>query len=512
METYEHSFEPLPAEQAQPEGRDGVRLLLALAVFIAAYLFVSLVPIRYAPLGFLLLTVCFYAATAVFALLRGGRLRAASVLAMVFGIGVAGYHFFRGGPNTGFFDLFPVFCISGLTYAYFVLTLFDSHSRMFGSRFLLDICKGIAFHFVSFGSIFRDVFKSGPKDKKRTSVVLGVIFGLVFAAVLLLIVGSLLSYDEHFTAMLPEFDIDDIAEIFGKLVLSVPISAVIYSIFDSSSMNKLPGVSSEASRSAISGAVSFVPALLITLPVAAVLVMYVMFFISQWAYYMSAFTHTLPSGYSAAEFAREGFFQLLVVACINAALIIGMRCFMKRVSKAAQTAGDVLSVMLSAATIVLIITAMSKLLLYIDLYDLTRDRLIAAIFLVFLALAFVFVILSVVIKKVKALPCILAAALILVFAYSVVNTDRMIAEYNVDSYLSGRHANIDVSYLADELELNATEQLIRLRDNAKDAKVVSEASEAIRKHGNSVDSDPTRWYRLSMPILNARRAIESAGK
>ena len=510
METFEPSLEPQPLEQTQPEGRDGVRLFLALAVFIAAYLFVSLVPIRYAPLGFLLLTVCFYAATVVFALLRGGRLRAASVLAMIFGLGIAGYHFIRGGANTGFFDLFPVFCISGLTYAYFVMTLFDAHSGLIGSRFLLDICKGVAFHFVSFGSIFRDVFKSGPKDKKRTSVVLGVIFGLVFAAVLLLIVGSLLSYDEHFTAMLPKLDIDDIAEIFGKLVLAIPISAIIYSIFDSSSKNKLPGISSEASRSAISGAVSFVPALLITLPVAAVLVMYVMFFISQWAYYMSAFTHTLPSGYSAAVFAREGFFQLLVVACINAALIIGMRCFMKRVSKAAQTAGDVLSVILSAATIALIITAMSKLLLYIDLYDLTQERLIAAIFLVFLALAFVFVILSVLIKKVKALPCILACALVLVFAYSVINTGRMVAEYNVDSYLSGRHENIDVSYLAEDLELNATEQLIRLRDNAKDAKVAAEASEAIAKHAAACRDKAIKWYQLSMPILNARRAVDNA--
>lgn len=478
-------------------------MAFAFCALIAAYLFVSLVPLSDNPLGYLILTAVFFGITIVFALITGGRFSLYSALAVVVGLAVSLFRMIHGNAF-----LFPAFLINALLYAYLVVSLYGNHSRSLGGRFLLDIAKGVAYMFISFGCFFKDLFK--PRgSKKNSAALLIVLAGVVAALVLLLIVGSLLSYDKNFAAMMPKIDLETISDFIIKLLFTVPVAAVIYSIYASSRERKLPSVSSEESFNRTASCIKVIPMIIIALPIAALLIMYVLFFISQWAYYMSAFTHALPEGYSAAEYAREGFFQLCAVACINAFLIVVLECFAKKSTKGMNTLSRVLSILLSLATLVLIATAISKMLLYIDLYDMTRDRLYVTVFLVFLALAFVIVILSVLFKKVKALPLIIGIAIIFLVVFSLVNTDRFIAKYNVDAYLSGKHSNIDIDYLEKELDLNAFPELIRLNENAVDPSTAQSSGSAVSRLADSVKNEKLAWYKIDIPYLNAKKMLKT---
>ncbi len=485
-------------------GRRGILSVYAVFLFIASYLFLSILPISTAPLGFLIISLSVYIITAVIARILGGRLCLTSIAAFVFGIGAAAFRFFHGtfGYELLTGELFPSFTLCGAAYVVYTLSLFNNHSRALNGSFLLDICKGIAYLFASFADMFRVLFGRGS-DKSRRSVLV-IVLGVIIAALLLIAVGSLLSYDEHFSSMLPHIDLESIPNYLVKAVVSVPLSAMLFSLLASSKKKLLPGLSSEPSREGIANSIRFVPSLLLAIPACAVLILYVMFFISQWGYYVSAFTHKLPAGYSAAEYARDGFFQLLAVACINAVLILALGCLAKKTGRGEARLSKIMSLLLCAATLVLIATAISKMLLYIDMYDLTRSRLIASGFLVFLAISFSIVILSVLIPKMKAMPFIVAAGLVIVFAYSVVNTDRMIADYNAEAYLSGRHANIDIAYLSDNLKVNALDALDRLYEEASDAETANKALKAAEGIRVDIGKKSVEWYEYDLPYLIAK--------
>ena len=488
------------------ERRRGLCIVAATAYLVLSYLFVSLVPINVAPLGFLVWTIATWSATAVFCLLNGGKLGFHSVCAALFCLAAALFRFIRGHVTA---DVFPVLLLCTLAYLYFVVTLFDNHSRSFGGGFLLDVIKGIAYPFISFHAFFVTLFKKS-EDKRRSKNIWMAVIGVAAAFIAVLIVAGLLSYDANFAKLLPKIEIDSVGEIVFKLGFAIPLAALIFGAGVSSLTKRLDKLSSRETVGSVGKKVKVIPALIVILPVFALLAVYVLFFISQFAYYVGAFTHNLPEGYSMAEYAREGFFQLCGVVCINGALLAVLRCFTKT-SAGGEALCRVLSFLLSLFTLILIATAVSKMLLYIESYDLTRLRLAVTVFLIFLAVAFTLTLLASVIKGFKAMPVIIVAGAVFIAVFALVNTNSLISKYNTEAYLGGRHETIDVEYLASDLGYSSLPELLKLRDNAPDAEIRSKAADGIRSISNRMNEDGNKWYNCSVPYLRAKKLLGGSG-
>ncbi|MBO4384518.1 MAG: DUF4173 domain-containing protein [Clostridia bacterium] len=482
--------------------REGIiGLVFALAMLAAAYLLVEIFPIMLNPLGSLILIVSIYAATTAAALLLGAKPDAFSFAALVLAVIGALYRMIHGYAD---FDLFPIIVIEALLYAYYSVTLFSNHSRSMGGGLLLDLVKGITYLFASFHEFFAAIFKPrGAKKRRHTGLL--VLGGVLITAAVVVAVAALLSYDSHFKALLPNIDLEDVFEIVFKIGCAIPIAAMLFGAVMSSLKRKFPKLSEAESVNRVGSKVKVVAPILVIMPIAALLIVYALFFISQWGYYVSAFTHTLPENYSAAEYAREGFFQLLAVTLINLVMIALAGCFMKETTKATGAIKRILMITLSAATLVLIATAVAKMLLYIDTYDLTRLRLFTTAFMVFLAVIFITVIISAIFKKVKVLPVVVAAAVLFFAAYSLVNTNRVIAKYNVDSYLSGKHDSIDVDYLRHDLGWSSAPELKRLAEEATGG-VKTRAEEAYRDMRSSIRH--VEWYEADIPYYEAKKTFE----
>lgn len=114
---------------------------------------------------------------------------------------------------------------------------------------------------------------------------------------------------------------------------------------------------------------------------------YVLFIAVQAKYLFGAFWGALPQGFSYAEYARQGFFELCRVAAINICILLAANVFSKnqmqenRLLRICNTAVSVL-------TLLLLATAASKMGLYILAYGLTVKRVLVSVFLVWLALVF----------------------------------------------------------------------------------------------------------------------------
>lgn len=158
----------------------------------------------------------------------------------------------------------------------------------------------------------------------------------------------------------------------------------------------------------------------------AVLAVYALFCAIQFVYLFAG--AGLPDGLTYSEYAREGFWQLVVVAGINLALF---GIFLQYTAKArwfsAMLAG------LLAETAMLLVSAIRRLWLYVDAYGLTWLRLISAWFIVFLAVVLVLCAIRMVKEK---LPLIAVCAMILLGWYTLLgyaNPDALIVRYNLAS-------------------------------------------------------------------------------
>ena len=117
---------------------------------------------------------------------------------------------------------------------------------------------------------------------------------------------------------------------------------------------------------------------------------YVLFIGLQARYLFSAFFGILPEAYTYAQYARQGFFELCVIALLNASFLTAMNGCAKTPRR--KNRGLLLeNGILGALTLLLLATAASKLGMYIVAYGFTVKRCISSVFLIWLFLVFILV-------------------------------------------------------------------------------------------------------------------------
>lgn len=117
---------------------------------------------------------------------------------------------------------------------------------------------------------------------------------------------------------------------------------------------------------------------------------YVLFIGLQARYLFSAFFGILPKAYTYAQYARQGFFELCVIALLNASFLTAMNGCTKTPRR--KNRGLILeNGILAVLTLLLLSTAASKLGMYIAAYGFTVKRCISSVFLIWLFLVFILV-------------------------------------------------------------------------------------------------------------------------
>jgi len=228
-------------------------------------------------------------------------------------------------------------------------------------------------------------------------------------------------------------------------------------------------------------------------PMIVLCLTYVVFLAAIGTSLVAAFRSHDGVAFAYADYARSGFFQLVVVAAINL-LALGIAwLFVRRgagsaYSGVARVVGGVLSLL----TLLLVATAISKMALYIGQSGLTRLRVYTMWFMVVMFIVFALVCVWHIRPFRAGTPVVLVvvgAMLVLMWA----NTDGLIASYNVDRYLSGATQKIDVDYLSQSLSVASVPALAHLRDGATDPAVSNAAASALDKLSTDQYSAARPW-------------------
>ena len=179
----------------------------------------------------------------------------------------------------------------------------------------------------------------------------------------------------------------------------------------------------------------------------------------------------LPKEYTYAEYAREGFFQLLAVCIINVIMVLFIKGFFRK-SKIL----NMLLTIISLCTYIMIASSCMRMIMYINVYHLTFLRILVLWALALLAVLLIGVIISIYSDKFPLFRYGVLLVSVLYIALSFSHTDRIIAHYNLSvmdtyseeeyddesqdySYLGGRNKETaDYEYLT-ELSTDAAVEI-----------------------------------------------------
>lgn len=338
----------------------------------------------------------------------------------------------------------------------------------FSDFFYLDLLRSLILPFSTMTAIFDALF--GNLSGKGFRYLGKIALGAAIAVIPTMIVFANLSYDDGFRTILNDlFDIDaqQIIEWLSKLCLGTLIGMYLFGLLIPE-LNQPKLLTAEQSQKAFAK-LQILPQITALSAAIPILFLYVVFFISQWQYYVSGFTGVLPEDFSYATYAREGFFQLCTVSAINLVIIIAISLMIRRGQTNRSPVLKILTCIFCLFTLVLISTAVAKLVMYIDFYGLTQKRFYAMWAMAVIALVFLVIALGQFIRRLRTVAISMCIVGILFGFLCVCNVNTVTAQYNVDRYLSGSLESIDPRAM-EKLGTSAIPSLVELLENTKTIK------------------------------------------
>lgn len=350
---------------------------------------------------------------------------------------------------------------------------------------------------------FRALLRLTEGGKKRFSgIALGLIVALpVLGAVLMLLTSA----DEVFRALFLGLG-EWLAGIGAARLLWRVFRTLLLTLLIFSALYALPrGRSGQAAAPAGAHAVDGEAA---RLPLIVVLTLldfvYLVFVAIQFAFlFGGAEAAAMKGGWAA--YARSGFFQLVGVSCINLAAVLTAAVLGADGAKKGAPGRRVLlalSALLLAFTAVILCSALWRMWLYISVYGLSLLRALTLWGMAFLAVCLAAAGLRMFRPGFRFFPVFLAAGLVLWLAFSFVNIDGRVADYNVNAWLRGDVEQVDTDYLT-ALGPDALPALRRL--HAADPEAFSDRELAAFENRLGEKAMRMTWREWNLSLARAKK-------
>jgi len=367
-------------------------------------------------------------------------------------------------------------------------------------RFIADMVKRV---FIPFGSIhkpfttFFGMISLDTGDKRKT-VALKIFIGVIISVPLLAIIIWLLSSaDIVFKNLFTDIPFRTmIKHIFIVLPISIYIFSFIFSIFKAKESNERKVYDKIGWKSFID------PTVLLTI-LSLLNIVYIVFAVIQFTYLFGGDTFILPSSFSYAEYARRGFFELVVVTVINFVILFFSITFVR---KEGRKANIVIKSFLSALvffTFILLISAFYRMVLYEMAYGYTYLRIFVQAFMILLFLLFIINLIYIWYSKMPIISAYILCSLILFIILNFANVDVIIAKNNINRYQST--GEIDIDYL-EGLSYDAIAVTAGLLD-CQDEEIAAQVKDYFERE-KKILAEQSNWQSINLSKIRAQRILD----
>lgn len=346
----------------------------------------------------------------------------------------------------------------------------------------------------SFGSVLTPG-KSG-KDRGLLKIIIGLGCAVPVIAVIL---PLLMRSDAAFEGFMANTVFHD----FGRLLFSAIFGGILFlflfpAFFSLRKNSEAPGIISINTHKIDTG--------ISTAFLGAVSFFYLLYIVSQFAYFFSAFSYILPDNYTFSAYARRGFFEMSILCVINLGLVFAAVILTKTNEKGKLPLSlRITATFVSIFSMLLIATAFSKMYLYIQNYGLTRLRVITCVSMAVLFLIFAILLVRLFVRFPYS-KVLVSCGAILLLGVLLADVDTMVVKYNTWAYQSGRHSTIDLC--APEYGTDAAvPQLLSLLD-ADETEVVQQAKALLHEKYDQYDNTAIDFRGYNYTRAKAIRLLE----
>ena len=449
---------PVKTSFGFPVGRK--ELVYALCALICGMLLCNFVIFGGFHLGFGIAMCGYILCAAGYLLASGGKLNAYSTILLVMSLGIAAGF---GRSDDGFVKVVMVCFLTVSVNLGLCLIAGQNRHRTGSAGSLLDAGRtvfkmGYGDLSKAVGSLFRSLKTGGSSVKTVGAVLLGL---LIMVPVMAIVISLLVKADAAFESVmnfLPEIKLEELltTAIFGFFAFCVFYTRGV------SLVNEFPKEDASTGKSRGLNKITMNTVLI------GLCLVYGVYLLSQLAYFVSGFAGIVPEGYSMAEYARRGFFEMAWLCAINMGLTLLSVSLVCKSNGKAPLSTRLLCLFLGIVTLFMVAASSAKMLTYIGGYGLTRLRVMTQLIIVFFGLMAVTVSVGLFVEKPWYMPVLLIGALIIGGSAFWVDVDTVVATYNVNAYQNGVLSTVDVGYLG-TLSSGAIPQIAKLVDDKNPA-------------------------------------------
>lgn len=338
-------------------------------------------------------------------------------------------------------------------------------------------------------------------NKSSAAVLLGLVVALPLVIILLLLLASADAAFEGLLNLLPAINGEE------------PMVVIIFTCFAAPVVYTLcVALVQETPAQATQIRFFRLHPLTVNTVLGAVTAVYVVYLASQLAYFVGGLSGILPENYTLAEYARRGFFEMVLLCLLNLCVIAAAAAFSRSEKGNLPLLTRIFCAGIGMVSLFFVVSASAKMLLYIHAFGLTRLRVLTEVIMLFLGLTTILVTIWLFQPKFAYMKAVLLLGLSMGALVSWVDVDTAVAAYNVSAYQAGKLDNIDLSHLS-SLSSGATPYIATLLD-APDKTVAQRARSILERKAAAQAEFDIRSFTIgegiARPILDAHRKTDQS--
>jgi hypothetical protein len=275
---------------------------------------------------------------------------------------------------------------------------------------------------------------AGPGWKTARQQAMPVVRGLLLALPIVLVLGGLLAsadpvFNNWTRGLTSIFNLDKLGEYLLRLIYILIIAYVLAGVYLHAIQPTTLEARPDPQARWFKPFLGWTEAMVV---LAAVNLLFLVFVGIQFWYLFGGQANISTTGFTYSEYARRGFNELVMVALLSLLLYLGLGSIARQETAWQHRALTILNVLLMAQVLVILVSSLSRLLLYEDAYGFTQLRTYTHIFIVWLGILLV---LTAGLEIARRRFHFGLAALLVTFGFGltlgVINVDSFIAQQNI---------------------------------------------------------------------------------
>lgn len=311
------------------------------------------------------------------------------------------------------------------------------------------------------GDVIRAVLKEfNPKEKdeqigekkEKNNIFKAVCFTGIIA---LIVIGLLCSADNEFakifSTIFKDINIFNVSELTGRIIIII-IAFFYFAGFFMNMLNEENGLKEFEEEEKIEKKESYTIRMMLTV----LNVVYLVFCFTQ---IKVLFTE---QNIKYSEFARKGFFQLMIVSLINIVMILKANNKNLKETEKQEKYKKTMCIVMVIFTLIIIISAFARMTLYQQNYGYTRLRILVDYTLITEIILLIPTIIYILKNKIDLIKTYFVIIITMYCLVNFINIDKIIMKNNFNRYKETGY--IDLNYIMEMNNSDLIEQLLELKD------------------------------------------------